>query len=47
MKRGLLIAALGFAGGLAASVVGFRLRTVGADVPPAAERLYYSGLLLD
>ncbi len=44
MKPALLIA-IGFASGLAASVVGVHFRGVDADVPPPAERLFYSGEL--
>ncbi|MBK7197453.1 MAG: hypothetical protein IPH80_33810 [Myxococcales bacterium] len=44
MKPGWLIA-LGFAGGIAVCAVGLRLRSVTADVPPPAERMFYAGEL--
>lgn len=44
MKPGWLIA-LGFAGGIAVCSVGLRLRSVTADVPPAADGMYYAGEL--
>lgn len=44
MKPGWLIA-LGFAAGIAVFALGLRLRSVTADVPPPAERMFYAGEL--
>lgn len=44
MRQGWLIA-LGFTGGIAVCAIGLRLRSVTADVPPPAERMFYAGEL--